>query len=110
MPNETKKECVDCEGGFPALTKEQATDLLPQVPEWKMNDAGTELSREFKFDDFAQALAFVDKVGALADEAWHHPAIELSWGRVRITLSTHSVHGLSESDFIMGMKINTLNK
>ena len=81
---------------------------MPQIPEWTMNDAGTEITREFIFDDFAQALAFVDKVGAIAQEDWHHPDIRLSWGKVRITLSTHAVKGLSENDFIVAAKVDAL--
>jgi 4a-hydroxytetrahydrobiopterin dehydratase len=102
----SNKRCISCEGGLPALTKEQAADLHVQVPEWKMDDAATQLSREFTFDDFAQALAFVDKVGALAQEEWHHPDVHLSWGKVLLTFSTHAVHGLSESDFIMAAKVD----
>jgi len=103
------KHCKGCEDDdFPAFTREQAQDLLPQIPEWKMNDAGTEISREFAFPDFASALAFVNKIGAVAEEEWHHPDIQLSWGKVIITLTTHSVHGLTENDFIVGAKVDAI--
>ena len=104
----SKRRCIPCEGGFPALTPDQAGDFLPHVPEWKMNAEATEISRTFKFSDFAEALEFVNKVGELAHEEWHHPDVALSWGKVTIRLSTHAVKGLSENDFILAAKIDTL--
>lgn len=108
MSELTKRRCKPCEGGFPALTKAQATDLLPHVPGWRLNEEATDIARVYSFPDFAKALAFVDRVGALAEEEGHHPDIELSWGRVRIRLSTHEVRGLSENDFILAAKIDML--
>lgn len=104
------KRCVPCEGGFPALTKDQASDYLPHVPEWKMNDAGTEIARTFKFADFAEALEFANKIGELAQEEWHHPDLSVAWGNVGVLLTTHAVKGLSENDFIMAAKIDLLDK
>jgi len=103
-----KKRCIPCEGGFPALTREQAGDFLPHVPEWKMDDAATEISREFKFADFQEALEFANRIGEVAQEEWHHPDLAVSWGKVGVRLTTHAVKGLSENDFIMAAKIDLL--
>jgi 4a-hydroxytetrahydrobiopterin dehydratase len=106
----SEKRCIPCEGGVPALTLEQATDLMPQIPEWKLSEDGRHLSRLFGFKDFAAALTFTNKVGEVAEEQWHHPDIKLSWGKVEITLTTHSIKGLSENDFIVAAHIDLLSQ
>ncbi len=106
MPNLADKHCIPCEEGGKPLTKEQATDLMEQVAGWILSDDATQLTRSFPFKDFADALTFADKVGKLAEEEWHHPDLSITWGRVDVTLSTHSIRGLSESDFILAAKIN----
>lgn len=103
-----QKKCVACEGGFPALTKEQAKDFHVEVPKWSMNEEATVISRTFSFKDFKEALAFTNEVGKLAEEDWHHPDLKLSWGKVEISLTTHAVKGLSENDFILAAKIDLL--
>ncbi len=102
------KRCIPCEGGIEPLTTEQITTFKEQTPEWKAAEDEKSISREFIFDDFAKALDFVNKVGAVAQEEWHHPDIRLSWGRVGITLATHAIKGLSENDFIMAAKIDSI--
>ena len=92
------------------MTKAQAQDLMEQVPGWELNQEGTMLTREYVFKDFASALKFVDEVGKLAEEEWHHPDIALGWGKVSIQFMTHSVRGLMENDFIMAAKINELKQ
>lgn len=104
----TQKHCVPCEGGFPAMTLAQAKDMMDNVPGWELNEEGTVIERTFRFKDFAEALAFANKVGALAEEEGHHPDMLVAWGRVRLTLTTHAVKGLSENDFVLAAKINTL--
>jgi 4a-hydroxytetrahydrobiopterin dehydratase len=104
----TQKRCIPCEGGFPALTREQASDLMDQVVGWTLNEEATALSRSYKFKDFKEALAFVNQVGELAEEDNHHPNISFTWGKVDLSLTTHSVKGLSENDFILAAKINML--
>ena len=101
----TQKKCVPCEAGGPALTREEAEILLKQIPEWQLNDSVTQIERTFTFPDFKTAIAFADKVGEVAEEEGHHPDLHVSWGKVRIELSTHAVKGLSENDFIMAAKI-----
>ena len=79
--------------------------LAKQVPEWKVVN-GHHLMRLFTFPDFRQALAFVNKVGEIAEEQGHHPDILLSWGKAEITSWTHKIDGLTESDFILAAKID----
>lgn len=81
--------------------------LHKSVPNWTVTDEH-HIQREFKFPDFKQALDFVNRVGAVAEEQGHHPDILLTWGKAAITLWTHSINGLSESDFIMAAKIDRL--
>lgn len=102
------KRCVPCEGDFPAMTPAQARDMMDNVPGWELNEKSTVIERTFKFKDFAEALAFANKVGALAEEEGHHPDLYVAWGKVRITLTTHAVKGLSENDFILAAKINAI--
>ena len=101
------KHSVPCKGGVEALGPEAVMDLLPQVPKWKAIN-NHHLIRTFTFPDFQKALDFVNRVGAVAEEQGHHPDILLSWGKAEITLWTHKINGLSESDFIMAAKIDRL--
>jgi 4a-hydroxytetrahydrobiopterin dehydratase len=101
------KTCVPCRGGVPPLAGKELDELQKQVPGWKVVD-GHHISREFKFPDFRQALAFVNRVGETAEEQGHHPDIFFTWGKAEITLWTHKINGLTESDFIMAAKIDRL--
>lgn len=92
---------------MPALKGTALHDLSHQLPNWKvMNEH--HIVRMFTFPDFKRALAFVDRVGSLAEEQGHHPDILLTWGKAEITLWTHAVNGLTESDFILAAKIDAL--
>lgn len=101
------KHCVPCRGGVPPLRGKEIDDLHRITPVWNVIDQH-HITRELKFPDFASALAFVNRIGALAEEQGHHPDILLAWGKVGITLWTHKVDGLTESDFIMAAKIDKL--
>ncbi len=101
------KHCVPCEGGVPRLTGDALQKLSAQLPEWRVVDEH-HLRRIFVFPDFRSALAFVDRVGDLAEAEGHHPDIHLSWGRVEIEVYTHAIDGLSENDFILASKIDEL--
>lgn len=103
-----KKKCVPCMGGIPPLTRDEAVELGTNVPQWRLAEDARAISRDFKFGDFAQALAFVNQVGVLAEEEGHHPDIQLGWGYASIKLYTHKINGLHENDFIMAAKINSL--
>ncbi|MCI0597687.1 4a-hydroxytetrahydrobiopterin dehydratase [Candidatus Parcubacteria bacterium] len=108
MSELTHKRCVPCEEGGSPLTLEQAQDLMEHAPGWTLSDDARKLTRSFVFKDFIKALAFVNAVGKLAEEEWHHPDIMLGWGRVELTFTTHSLRGLAENDFIMAAKVNAL--
>ena len=105
--NLADKTCVPCQGGVPPLKGEELAKLAQNVPDWDVVEEH-HLHRVWKFKNFAEALAFVNRIGALAEEQGHHPSIELSWGRVAITIHTHKVDGLTESDFILAAKIDAL--
>ncbi len=97
-------KCVPCRGGVPPLEEAKARDMLAQLDSgWSLNKDG-HLERLYTFKDFAQALDFVNKVGAVAEEEGHHPDLYLAWGKCRVELWTHKISGLTESDFYMAAK------
>ncbi|MFA5877505.1 MAG: 4a-hydroxytetrahydrobiopterin dehydratase [Candidatus Paceibacterota bacterium] len=105
----TDKKCVACEGGIPPLTEAEISTFKPQVPAWRVSSDTKSILREFVFKDFKEALAFVNKVGAIAEEEGHHPDIKLfEYKNVSISLWTHAIGGLSENDFIVAAKIDLL--
>jgi 4a-hydroxytetrahydrobiopterin dehydratase len=104
----TGKRCTPCRGGIPPLARADAERLLAETPGWSLDEGATRIERSFKFRDFAEALAFVDKVGALAEEEDHHPDITFGWGYGRVVFQTHKIKGLHENDFIMAAKVNAL--
>lgn len=112
MPDLANKTCVPCRGGVPPLKGKELSDLHKQLPDWAHWKAINEhhISRTFTFPDFKSALNFVNQVGAIAEEQGHHPDVFLAWGKVEITLWTHKVDGLTESDFIMAAKIDRLQR
>jgi len=97
-------QCVPCKGGTPPLKGPELDDLLARLGnEWRVVDEH-HLEKEFRFKDFRQALDFTIRVGDLAEEQGHHPDIYLAWGKVRVTVWTHKIDGLTESDFIFAAK------
>ena len=104
------RTCVPCHGDVPPLKGGQLIAVFQQLPECSEWSVVGEhhLARTYKFPDFKTALAFVNRVGALAEEQGHHPDLLLAWGKVEITLWTHAVNGLTESDFILAAKIDGL--
>jgi 4a-hydroxytetrahydrobiopterin dehydratase len=105
----TSQRCVECRPGTPTLPGEEVERLLPQVPGWALADDGTGLHWTKRFTDFAEALAFVNRVGEIAEAEGHHPDFRIhGYRNVDLDLSTHSIGGLSRNDFIMAAKINKL--
>ena len=101
------KKCVPCEGGIPALKGVELRRLYSQLEGWNLVNEH-HLEKEYLFKDFRQALDFVNRLGEVAEEEGHHPDIFLTWGKVKVTLWTHSVGGLSENDFILAAKADGL--
>ena len=103
-------KCVACRAGEPTLTDAEIEGLRPQVAEWQVKEVGgmKRLERVFKFKDFAQALEFTNKIGAIAEEENHHPLIVTEWGRVTLQWWTHKIGGLHRNDFIMTAKTDEL--
>jgi 4a-hydroxytetrahydrobiopterin dehydratase len=97
------KKCVPCEGGGPALHGDELARLARELDGWTMVEEH-HLEKEYKFPNFADALAYVNRLGEVAEREGHHPDIFLTWGRVKVTLWTHSVGGLSENDFVLAAK------
>lgn len=105
--DELPSRCVPCEGGVPPLTEDQARERHALVPAWTLEFP--RLRRSFELKNFRQALAWVNRVGMLAEEEGHHPDFHLTgWNRVELVLWTHAVDGLSDNDFVMAHKIDAL--
>lgn len=103
-------QCVPCRGGQPTLSDHDITELMRQIPEWNLrdNEGIKRLERQFKFKDFAQALAFSIAVGRIAEVEDHHPAILTEWGKVTVTWWTHVLKGLHLNDFILAARTDRL--
>jgi 4a-hydroxytetrahydrobiopterin dehydratase len=102
-----KRQCVTCRADTPRLTGEPLAEMLAQLaPGWEL--AGDRLRRTYRFPDFATALAFVNRVAAVAELEQHHPDVQLGWGRVTLEIWTHAIGGLSENDFILAAKVDAL--
>lgn len=105
MSRLAERSCVPCHGGVPRLTGHEAARFLAELGpnDWRVVD-DHHLEKEYRFPDFVSALAFVNRVGEVAESEGHHPDLALGWGRVRITLWTHAIDGLTESDFVLAAK------
>jgi 4a-hydroxytetrahydrobiopterin dehydratase len=103
-------QCVPCRGAEPPLTLEQINALKPEVPDWEVIevDGVPHLVRVYALKDFVQALEFTNKVGAIAEEQGHHPALLTEWGRVTVSWWTHKIKGLHRNDFIMAAKTDQI--
>ncbi len=110
MSQLTSERCVPCRGDVPPATEAEIRDLKPLVPDWALveREGIRRLERVFQLPNFAEALAFTDRVGALAEAEGHHPALLTEWGRVTVTWWTHKLRGLHRNDFIMAAKTDAL--
>jgi 4a-hydroxytetrahydrobiopterin dehydratase len=103
------KHCQACEGDIQPLTPEQVQDHLRAVPEWKLTADRKRIRREWRVKDFVTALDFFQRVGQVAETEGHHPDLHLtSYRQVAIEIWTHAIGGLSENDFILAARIDTL--
>ena len=104
MSDLAKKTCIPCKGGVPPLKGEKLDDLLEKLKNnWKIIKEH-HLEKDYSFKNFKEALDFTIKVGELAENQGHHPDIFLAWGKVKLTIWTHKIDGLTESDFIFAAK------
>lgn len=101
-----EQKCVPCEGGIEPLSEDEIMQLGQQIPGWKLTTERIE--REFKLHDFAQAMAFANKIADIAEQENHHPDLHISYGKLRVELTTHAIAGLSINDFVLAAKINKL--
>lgn len=106
MTELSQKKCVPCEGGIPKLSAAQAETLLKEIPGWRLE--GEKLRRLFKFNDFGDAMKFINQMADVAEREGHHPDFSVHYREVDVTIWTHAVGGLSENDFILAAKINEL--
>ena len=110
MTSLTQERCEACRRDSPRVTDAEIAELKPQLPEWTIveRDEIPRLERTYRFKDFAQALAFTNTVGALAEEQGHHPMLVTEYGRVGVAWWTHKIRGLHRNDFIMAAKTDQL--
>ena len=110
MDELNRERCIACRRDSPRVSDAELVELRPQIPEWKLieGEGITRLERVFRFRNFADAVAFTNRIAALAEGEGHHPAILTEWGRVTVTLWTHKIRALHRNDFVMAAKIDSL--
>src|SRR6266436_816756 len=106
MSELSKKKCAPCDGGTPRLKGKPLADIRKKLKGHWQVVKGHHLEKEYKFKDFKEALAFTNRVGKLAEAQGHHPDIYLAWGKVKLTMWTHKIDGLTESDFVLAAKVD----
>ena len=105
----TTRQCLPCEGGIPPLSAELVKTYLAAVPQWQLTADGKRLRRGWRVKNFATAIDFFSRVARIAEEENHHPDLHLTgYRQTAIEISTHAIGGLSENDFILAAKIDTL--
>ncbi len=108
MSDLTQKKCLPCEGGVEPLSEDEIKNYLSQIKGWNLAkvDNHFQIEKEFVFKDFKEAIEFVNRVADLAEEEGHHPDICIHYNKVKLTLWTHAIGGLSENDFILAAKVD----
>lgn len=100
------QKCIPCRGGVPPLPRERVDALLAELgANWALTPSG-HLYKDYEFRDFAAALEFANRVGAIAEQEGHHPDLHVSWGRCGVEIWTHKIDGLTESDFYLAAKVD----
>jgi 4a-hydroxytetrahydrobiopterin dehydratase len=103
-----EKQCVPCKGGVSPLRGQELARLASELGGgWQVVEE-RQLEKEYRFKDFREALAFTNQIGELAEAQGHHPDIYLAWGKVKLTIWTHKINGLTESDFVLAAKADRL--
>jgi 4a-hydroxytetrahydrobiopterin dehydratase len=104
----SEQQCGPCAGGIPPMEKPAVESRLKNLAGWFLTEQDRRIERRFKFSDFVQALAFVNRIGSIAEEQGHHPDICFGYGYCHVTFQTHAIGGLAENDFIMAAKVSDL--
>ncbi|HEY7034538.1 MAG TPA: 4a-hydroxytetrahydrobiopterin dehydratase [Thermomicrobiales bacterium] len=110
METLVNERCTVCRADSPRVTEAEIAELSPQIPEWKIVEVEgvPRLQRTFRFRSYPETLAFVQRVGELAEAEGHHPAMLVEWGKVRVSWWTHAIKWLNRNDFIMAAKTDAL--
>ena len=103
-----QQHCEACEGDVKPMNQEQIKNLISQIPDWQVNEEGTEISRAFKFKNFFRTMSFVNAMAHIANQEGHHPDFKVGYNYCAIIFSTHSINGLSNNDFICARKVDRL--
>ncbi|MCE5197505.1 MAG: 4a-hydroxytetrahydrobiopterin dehydratase [Armatimonadota bacterium] len=101
-----EQKCITFSKDTPPLNRDQAQELAKQIPNWDISE--DHIERTFKFPNFVEAMKFANRITNIAEDQNHHPDLHISWGKVRIELTTHAIKGLSPNDFIVAAKIDRL--
>ena len=106
MTDLSEQSCEACRAGAPIISEDELRLLMPAIPDWQVVvvDGVMQLTRDFSFRNFAQAMAFSNRVGDIAEAEDHHPAILTEWGKVTITWWSHKIRGLHKNDLIMAAR------
>lgn len=105
--NLVDKKCVPCRGGIPPLTEGEIEPLIKQLSGWRVEN-NSKITKEFKFKNFKEAVAFVNSITEIAEQEGHHPDLYVAWGKVVVYIWTHKIDGLTESDFILAAKLDKI--
>lgn len=105
MSELTEVSCEPCEGGVEPMDQSEAEDYLDQVEDWSLEDV-LKITRSYTFDDFEQAITFVDRIAGISEREGHHPNLEIDYNTVTVTIWTHAIDGLSKNDFILAAKFD----
>lgn len=106
----TARHCVPCRGGIPPMEADKARELIQSTPGWSLSEDVRKISRRFTFQDFRQAMKFVNHVADIAEAEGHHPDIAIHWNLVDLVVYTHKIDGLHENDFILAAKVDALHQ
>ena len=106
----SKKKCVPCEGGVPALLKDQVKEALKSLMGWQLREDGKLIFRDFKFKNYYETMAFVNAVAWIAHQEDHHPDLVVAYNHCLVQYQTHAIDGISENDLICAAKVNQLNQ
>ena len=104
----TDRHCKPCEGGVDPMSREQAGNLIGQVPAWALADDGKSISRRFEFKGFYKCMAFINAMAWIANQEGHHPDFKAGYSYCEVTFTTHAIDGLSENDFMCAAKTDAL--